>query len=80
MQKRAADFRRRFRHENACVWLPSHQHRQRADVVLMGVRDQDRVDSPARDRFKIRQRLFARVLRMHSTIEHEVAAADLQVI
>jgi hypothetical protein len=46
----------------------------------MRVRDQDRVDLPVRDRFKIRQRLFARVLRMHSTIEHEAAATDLQVI
>ena len=45
----AADFRRHFAHEHARLWLPPHQHRQRADVVLMRMRNEDRIERLSRD-------------------------------
>ena len=80
MQKSIADFRGRFRHENTCPWLAPHQHRQRADVILMGVRDQDCFDFPIGDRFEIGQRILAGVLWMHSAIEHEPVTTNLDII
>ena len=44
MQKRAPDFRGRFRHEDARIRLAPHQDRQRADVILVRMRDQNGVD------------------------------------
>ena len=44
VQKRVADLRRRFRHEDGRVGLPPHQDRQRADVIVMRVRNEDRVE------------------------------------
>ena len=80
VQKRGADVRRRFRHENAGVRLPPHQHRQCADVVLMRMRDQNGVERSVRDRLEVRQRILALVFRMHPAIEHEALIADLHVI
>ena len=54
MQKRAADFRSCLGHENACSWLPSHEHWQCPDVILMTVRDQNGFNFPVRDGFEIR--------------------------
>jgi hypothetical protein len=44
MQERAPDFRGRLRHENARVGLASHQHRQRADMIEMRMRDHDGIE------------------------------------
>ena len=49
MEQRAADFRGRFAHEHARFWLPPHQHRQRADVVLMRMRNEYRIERSIRD-------------------------------
>ena len=80
MQQHAADFGSRLGHENACSRLPSHEHWQCPDVVLMTVRDQNRFNFPVRDRFEIRERIFAGILRMHSAIEHEAVPANLEIV
>ena len=46
----------------------------------MGVRDQDRFDLLASDRFEIRQRILTSVLGMHSAIEHQSMAAHLEIV
>jgi len=70
VQKYGADLGGGFRHENARRWKASHKYRQCADVILMGVRDQDRFDLLTSDRFEIRQRILTCVLGMHPAIEH----------
>jgi len=80
VQKHAADFRRGLRHENMRAWKAPHCDRQRADVILMGMRNQDRVDRPVGDCLKMRQRILPGVLWMHSAIENQPVAADLYVI
>jgi hypothetical protein len=80
VQKYVADLRRGFRHENAGGWKASHQYWQCADVILMGVRDQDRFDLLISDRFEIRQRILTSVLGMHPAIEHQSMAAHLEVV
>jgi len=80
VQKDAANLSRSFRHKNTCSWKPSHYHGQRADVVLMRVRNQDCFDVPAGDRLEVRQRVLACVLWMHPAIEHQPVAADLKVV
>ena len=77
MKKRVADFRRRFGHEHARLRLAAHQHRQCADVVLMRMRNDDRVEPPAAERVQIRQRLFALELRMHPAIEDQAMPGSL---
>ena len=80
VQKHAADLSRGLGHENARGWKASHGHRQCADVILMGVRNQDRLDLPVGDRFEIRQRILTGVLGMHSAIEHQPMPAHLKII
>ena len=80
VQKDAAYLSRSFRHKNTCSWKPSHYHGQRADVVLMRVRNHDCFDVPAGDRLEVRQSILACVLRMHPAIEHKPVAADLKVV
>ena len=80
MQERVADLRSRFRHENAGIGLPSHQHGKGANVVLVRMRDEDRIQLSIRDGLEIRQRVLAHALRMHPAIEHKATAADLQII
>ena len=80
VQKYAADLGRRFGHENARGGKASHGQRQCADVILMGVRDQDRFDLVVSDRFEIRQRILTSVLGMHSAIEHQSVAANLEIV
>jgi len=46
----------------------------------MGVRDQDRFDLLAGDRFEIRQRILTSVLGMHSAIEHQSMATHLEIV
>ena len=50
------------------------------DVILMGVRDQDRFDLLISDRFEIRQRILTSVLGMHPAIEHQSMAAHLEIV
>ena len=80
MQKNAADLGRRLGHENLRARETSHGHRQRADVVLMGVGHQDRFDLTVTDCFKIRQRIFSGVVRVHPAIEEEPVLADLEIV
>ena len=80
VQKRVADLSRGFGHENACGWKTPHDYRQCADVILVGMRDHDRLDLLTCDRFEIRQRIVTGVLGMHSAIEHQSMAAQLEII
>src|ERR1051325_11489609 len=58
VQKDAADVSRGLRHENSRAWKTSHCHWQRADVISMGVRNEDRVDSLIGDCLQIWQRIL----------------------
>src|SRR5919106_3538991 len=58
VQKNAADLGCGLRHENPCAWKASHAQRQSADVVLMRVPYQNRLDLAVGNRFEIRQRIF----------------------
>src|SRR5262245_28717340 len=80
VQKHVADLSRRFGHENACRWKAPHEHRQCAYVVLVSMRNQDRLDILPCDSLEIRQRVFTGVLGMHSAIEHQSMAAHLEII
>ena len=80
MEKKRADFAGRFRHENARMGLVSHQYRERSDVILMRVTDENGVDGAALDWFPIRQRVLARVFRMHAAIENEARATRLKIV
>jgi hypothetical protein len=51
-----------------------------ADVILMRVRHQDRLDLAVADCFEIRQRILPSVLRVHSAIEQEPVSANLKVV
>jgi hypothetical protein len=44
------------------------------------MRDDDRIESAICDGLEIRQRILARIFRMHPAIEHDSVAADLDVI
>ena len=80
VQQRLADLASRFRHENARARLPPHHHRQRADVVLMRMRYDDRFRLSIFQRLEIRQRFFAGEFRMHSAIEDEALAVELEKV
>ena len=55
MQKNAAYFTSSIGHEDARVRLPPHQHRQRADVILVCVRKQNGVEFSITQSLEIRQ-------------------------
>ena len=80
VQKHAADFRRGLRHENTRAWKAPHRDRQRADVILMGMRNQDRLDPPTSDRLQMRQRILAGVFWMHPAIEQQPVPANLKIV
>ena len=80
VQKHAADFRRCLRHENTRAWKAPHRDRQRADVILMGMRNQDRLNPPTSDRLQMRQRILAGVLWVHPAIEQYPVTADLKIV
>ena len=80
MQKDAADLGRRLGHENPRGREASHGQRQGADVVLMRVRHQNRLDLAVADCFEIRQRILPGVFRVHSAIEQEPVSADLKIV
>ena len=80
MQKDAADLGRRLGHENPRAWKASHGQRQGADVVLMRVRHQDRLDLAVADCFEIRQRILPGVFRVHPAIEQEPVSANLKIV
>ena len=80
VQKHAADFRRGLRHENRRAWKAPHSNRQRADVILMGMRNQDRLDPAAGDCLQMRQRILPGVLWVHATIEQQPVPASLKIV
>jgi len=80
MEKKRADFAGRFRHENARMGLAPHQYRERSDVILMRVSDQNRVDGLAVDRLPIRQRILAGIFGMHPAIENQPRSSRLEVV
>src|SRR5438045_2736621 len=65
MEKKRADFAGRFRHENARMGLAPHQDRERSDVILMRVSDQNRVDGLSLDRLQIRKSIIAGICSIH---------------
>ena len=80
MQKNAADFSRRLGHENARAGEASHSQSQRADVVLMGVRHQDRFDLALADCFEIRRGILPGEFRVHSAIQQKAVSANLEIV
>src|SRR5678815_1861067 len=80
MQERAADFRRSFGHENAGIRMAPHQDRKGPDVIEMGMRNNNGVENTIGQRAKVWQSFLAFLLRMHSAIENEPAAASLNII
>ena len=80
VQKHTANFRRGLCHENTRAWKAPHRDRQRADVILMGMRNQDRLDPPTSDRLQMRQRILPGVLWVHAAIEQQPVAANLKII
>jgi len=69
VQKDAADLSRSLRHKDSRARKASHCQWQGADMILMSVRNQHRVDSLVGDCLQMRQRIFSGVLWMHSAIE-----------
>jgi hypothetical protein len=55
VQKRAADLRSRFRHENLRARLPPHQHRQGTDVIEVRMRNDDGVERAIVESAEVRQ-------------------------
>ena len=80
MQKDTADIGRRVGHENPRAWEAPHGQRQSADVVLMRVRYQNRLNLAVGDCLEQRQRIFASVFRMHSAVEQEPVRANLHIV
>jgi hypothetical protein len=80
VQQHAADFRRRVSHENPRARKTSHRHGQRADVILVRMRNQYGLDLPAGDRFEIRQGILPGIFRMHSAIDEKLVPADLKIV
>ena len=77
MQQYTADFSRRLGHEDARLRLAPHQDRQRADVVLMRMRNDNRFEPAVAERFPIRQRFLPFKLRVHPRVENEPTSASL---
>jgi hypothetical protein len=80
VEKRASDFRRGFRHENARVRLPPHQDRQGADVIEVRMRDDNGIERAIAEDPKVWQGIFAFLLRMHAAVEDEPLTRGLDVI
>ena len=80
MQKDAADLGRGVGHEDSRAWEASHGQRQRADVILMRVRNQYRLDLAVGDCLEKRQRILAGVFRMHAAIKHDPMPANLKIV
>ena len=53
---------------------------QGADVIEMGVGENDRVERPIGERAKIRERLLSLLFRMHAGIEDEALARGFETI
>ncbi len=53
---------------------------QRADVIEMRMRNDDRIERAIAERLKVRQGCFAFLLRMHAAIEDEPPAGGLEVV
>ena len=80
MQKRASDFRGRFRHEDPGGGLTPHQDGQGADVIEMRVRNHDRIERAPAKRLEVWQGILALLLRMHAAIEHKPLPCGFEVI
>ncbi len=80
MQKNATDLGCRLGHKNPRAREASHGQRQGADVVLMRVRHQNRLDLAVGDSFEIRQRILSGVFRVHPAIEKEPVSANLKIV
>ena len=80
MQKDAADIGCSLRHKNPRTREASHAHRQSADVVLMRVRNQNRLNFAIADCFKIRQRILSGIFRVHAAIQQHPVSANLKIV
>ena len=74
MEKKRSNFAGRFRHENARMRLVAHQYRERSDVILMRVSDENGVDCLALDWLPIWQRILADIFGMHPAIKNQPPA------
>ena len=80
MQKCVADLRARLGHEDGCLGLMSHQHWQGADVIEVGMRNQNGIDFAIGDRPKVRQSILALLLRVHPAIENDPLPVRTDII
>ena len=80
MQQRRSDFAGCFSHEHARIRLTTHEHRQRSDMVLMSVADENHVDRAPIDRFPTGQSPFAVIFWMHAAIQNHPFATGLEII
>jgi hypothetical protein len=80
MEKKRSNFAGRFRHENARVRLVAHQYRERSDVILMRMSDENCVDCLALDRLPIWERILTRIFGMHPAIENQPPASRLKIV
>ena len=80
VEQRLADRRRRLGHENARLRLLPHQHRERANVIEMRVREEQGIDRTPRQHPEERQRHFALLLRVHAAIQHDPLPACPEII
>ena len=80
MQKDGADIGCSLRHKNPRTREASDAHRQGTDVVLMRVRNQNRLNFAIADCFKIRQRILSGIFRVHSAIQQQAVSAKLKIV
>jgi hypothetical protein len=80
VQEHTSDLGCGLGHENARAGEASHRQRQRADVILMRVRNKYRLDLTVGDCLEIRQRVFPGIFRVHSAIEQEPMGSNLKIV
>ena len=76
----ASRSRGRLGHENTRLRLLPHEHRERTDVVEMGMRKEQRVHRQAGESAEERQSHFPFLLRMHPAIEHHALTPGAEII
>ena len=67
-------------HEHGRPALTALDDRQAADVIVVGVGDEDGLGRVRRQRAKVRHRIKTRVLRVHAGIDHHARVAALQEV
>jgi len=66
-------------HQDERLRLAAKKHGQRAQVVEMAVRDQNKIEHPVGDQRKVRQRLAPDFFGVHPAVHHEAEGPQLDV-